>query len=64
MVSHVAVPAEAALTRAKEMLQHTLVRASWGPGQQGPLEGFHGQSLVVGGTSGPHTKGAQVAGFA
>ncbi|XP_045697755.1 retinol-binding protein 3 isoform X1 [Phyllostomus hastatus] len=64
VVPHVAVPAEAALTRAKEMLQHTLVRASWGRGQQGPLEDFHGQSPVVGGASGPHTKGAQVAGFA
>lgn len=64
VVPLVTVPAEVAITRAKEMLQHTLVRASWGPGQQGSLEGFHGQSPVVGGTSGPHTKGAQVAGFA
>ncbi|XP_037014353.2 retinol-binding protein 3 isoform X2 [Artibeus jamaicensis] len=64
VVPHVTVPAEAALTRAKEMLQHTMIRSSWGPGQQGPPEGFHGQSPVVGGTSGPHTKGPQVLGFA
>lgn len=64
VVPHVAVPAEAALTRAKEMLQQTLMRASWVPGQQGSLERFHGQITVVGGTSGPHNKGAPVVGFA
>uniref|UniRef100_A0A8C4PTD6 Retinol-binding protein 3 n=2 Tax=Equus asinus TaxID=9793 RepID=A0A8C4PTD6_EQUAS len=35
VVPHVAVPAEAALTRAKEMLQHTLLRARRSPGLQG-----------------------------
>lgn len=55
VVPHVAVPAEAALRRAREMLQHTLMRV-----QPGPREGFRGQSPRVGGTSGPHTKGTQV----
>ncbi|XP_059028475.1 retinol-binding protein 3 [Mustela lutreola] len=34
VVPHVAVPAEAALTRAKEMLQHTLLRARRSPGEE------------------------------
>uniref|UniRef100_A0ABI7WPN4 Tail specific protease domain-containing protein n=1 Tax=Felis catus TaxID=9685 RepID=A0ABI7WPN4_FELCA len=48
VVPHVAVPAEGALTRAKEMLQHTLLRARRSP--------------RMGGTSRPHTKGTPARG--
>lgn len=59
VVPHVAVPAEAALTRAKEMLQHTLMRVRRSPGQQGPQEGLRGQSPRVSGISGPHIMDAK-----
>ncbi|XP_066205233.1 retinol-binding protein 3 isoform X1 [Saccopteryx leptura] len=61
---HVAVPAEAALTRATEMLQHMLRRARRSPGQQGPLERLRVQSSGAGETSGPLTEGAQILGLA
>lgn len=59
---HVAVPAEAALARAKEMLQGALMRARRSPGLQRHLEGLPGQSPGPGNTSGPHTRGARVLG--
>lgn len=62
VVPDVAVPAEAALTRAKEMLQHTPRQARHGPGQQGSREGLLGHSPRTGGTSGPHAKGTQARG--
>ncbi|XP_003801691.1 retinol-binding protein 3 [Otolemur garnettii] len=59
---HVAVPAEVALSRAKEMLQHTLLRSRRSASLQGHQEGPHGQSPRVGRTSGPHTKCAPAQG--
>ncbi|XP_008528488.2 retinol-binding protein 3 [Equus przewalskii] len=62
VMPHVAVPAEAALTRAKEMLQHTLLRARRSPGLQGCRDDLFQQSPGVGGTSGPYPKGIPACG--
>nr|XP_017513934.2 retinol-binding protein 3 [Manis javanica] len=57
VMPNVAVPAEAALTRAKEMLQPTLPRARQSPSLQGCWEGPCGHSPMVGGISGAHATG-------
>ncbi|ELW66657.1 Retinol-binding protein 3 [Tupaia chinensis] len=67
VVPHVLVPAEAALSRAKETLQHTLRRARRSPGWQSPglrglLGGVRGPSPRLSRTSGPQAKGAPARG--
>ncbi|XP_012506722.1 PREDICTED: retinol-binding protein 3 [Propithecus coquereli] len=59
---HVAVPAEVALTRAKEMLQHNLLRLRRSTGLQGHQEGPPGQSPRAGRTSGPSTNSVSARG--
>lgn len=57
VVPDVAVPAEAALARAKEMLQHTLLRARRSPRLQGRRKGHRSQSQKRSGPLG-HIQGA------
>ncbi|XP_008584933.1 PREDICTED: retinol-binding protein 3 [Galeopterus variegatus] len=59
---HVVVPAEAALTRAKETLQHTLQRGRRSPGLQGRRQGLGVPSPRPDRTSRQRTKGTPAHG--